>query len=424
MRKIGGARIKKRIKKITKRIKISEHIKMEKIDHEIYLDHAATTRVDERVVKKMLPYFTLDYGNANSQHFYGREAQKAVDAARDEIANIIGAHHSEIYFTSGGTEADNWAVKGIAYANRSKGKHIIMSKIEHAAMLATGKQLEKEGFDVSYIGVDAGGFLNLEELKAAIRPDTVLICCMYANNEIGTIEPIEEIVKIAKEHGILTFTDSVQAMPCMNINVKELGVDLMSFSSHKFNGPKGVGVLYVRNGVKIDNLVAGGEQERTKRGGTTNVPGVVVMAEALRLNRETLEKDNAYVKTLRDAFVSRVENEIPFARYNGDRVKRVPSNADFSFEFIEGESILFSLDLAGIAVSSGSACSSGSLEPSHVLLAIGVPVELAHGSIRFSFGKENTMDEVNYVVDKLKETVEKLRNMSPLYKVNSEVKKA
>ena len=397
---------------------------MEKFDHEIYLDHAATTCVDKRAVEKMLPFFTQTYGNANSQHFYGREAQKAVDAARDQIASIIGAHHSEIYFTSGGTESDNWAVKGIAYAHRDKGKHIIMSKIEHAAMLATGRQLEKEGFDVSYIGVDNGGFINLDELKAAIRPDTVLICCMYANNEVGTIEPIEEIVKIAKEHGILTFTDAVQAMPCMDINVKTLGVDLMSFSSHKFNGPKGVGVLYVRNGVKIDNLVAGGEQERTKRGGTTNVAGVVGMAEALRLNRETLEKDNAYVKTLRDAFVARVEKEIPFARYNGDRVKRVPSNADFSFEFIEGESILFSLDLAGIAVSSGSACSSGSLEPSHVLLAIGVPVELAHGSIRFSFGKENTMDEVNYVVDKLKETVEKLRNMSPLYKVDSVVKKA
>ncbi len=392
---------------------------MGKPDHVIYLDHAATTCVDKRVVEKMLPYYLNDYGNANSQHFYGREAQKAVDCARDQIAAIIGAQPSEIYFTSGGTEADNWAVKGIARANANKGKHVIMSAIEHAAMLASGKQLEKEGFDVSYIGVDEKGFIRLDELKAAIRPDTVLICCMYANNEIGTIEPIEEIVKIAKERNILTFTDAVQAMPCIDINVKNLGVDLMSFSSHKFNGPKGVGVLYVRNGVKIANLLAGGEQERTKRGGTTNVPGVVGMAEALRLNRLTLQKDNEYVKGLRDLFVSRVEKEIPFSRYNGDRTNRVPSNADFSFEFIEGESILFSLDLAGIAVSSGSACSSGSLEPSHVLLAIGVPVELAHGSIRFSFGKENTVDEVNYVVDKLKETVEKLRKMSPLYKIES-----
>lgn len=394
---------------------------MEKLEKEIYLDHAATTCVDKRVVEKMLPYYLNDYGNANSQHFYGREAQKAVDCARDQIAEIIGAHPGEIFFTSGGTEADNWAVKGVARANSAKGKHVIMTKIEHAAMLSSGKQLEKEGFDVTYVGVDSNGFILLDELKAAIRPDTVLICCMYANNEIGTIEPIEEVVKIAKEHDILTFTDAVQAMPCMDINVKELGVDLMSFSSHKFNGPKGVGALYVRNGVKIANLLAGGEQERTKRGGTTNVPGVVGMAEALRLNRLTLEKDNEYVKGLRDLFVSRVESEIPFVRYNGDRVKRVPSNADFSFEFIEGESILFSLDLAGIAVSSGSACSSGSLEPSHVLLAIGVPVELAHGSIRFSFGKENTVEEVNYVADKLKETVEKLRKMSPLYKVDSKI---
>lgn len=388
---------------------------------QIYLDHAATTCVDKRVVEKMLPYYLNDYGNANSQHFYGREAQKAVDDARDQIAKIIGAHPGEIYFTSGGTEADNWAVKGIAHAYASKGKHVIMSKIEHAAMLASGKQLEKEGFDVTYVGVDKNGFILLDELKAAIRPDTTLICCMYANNEIGTVEPIEQIVKIAKKHDILTFTDAVQAMPCIDINVKELGVDLMSFSSHKFNGPKGVGALYVRNGVKIANLLAGGEQERTKRGGTTNVPGVVGMAEALRLNRLTLEKDNEYVKGLRDLFVSRVESEIPFVRYNGDRVKRVPSNADFSFEFIEGESILFSLDLEGIAVSSGSACSSGSLEPSHVLLAIGVPVELAHGSIRFSFGKENTIDEVNYVADKLKETVERLRKMSPLYKIEATV---
>ncbi len=390
----------------------------------IYLDHGATTCVDERVVKKMLPYYTQTYGNANSQHWFGREAQKAVDEARDTIASLIGAHPSELYFTSGGTEADNWAVLGIARAHKEKGKHIIMSKVEHAAMLASGKQLEKEGFDVSYIGVKKNGEIDLEELKAAIRPDTILICCMYANNEIGTIEPIEEVVKIAKEHGILTFTDAVQAMPCIDINVKKLGVDLMSFSSHKFNGPKGVGALYVRNGVKIENLIGGGHQERTKRGGTTNVPGVVGMAEALRLNRLTLDEDNAYIASLRDLFVSRVEKEIPFAYYNGDREKRIPSNADFSFEYIEGESILFSLDLAGICVSSGSACSSGSLEPSHVLLAIGVEEALAHGSIRFSFGKENTVEQVNYTVDRLKETVEKLRNMSPLYKVDSAVTKA
>lgn len=387
------------------------------MERRIYLDHAATTAVDERAVKKMLPYFTEVYGNANSQHFFGRDAAKAVDEARDTIAKTIGALPGEIYFTSGGTEADNWAVKGIAYSHTEKGKHIITTKIEHAAMLATCKQLEKEGFEVTYLDVDKDGVVDLEQLKKSIRPDTILIACMYANNEIGTIEPVEEIAKIAKEHKVYFFTDAVQAMPCIDINVKKLGVDLMSFSSHKFNGPKGVGVLYVRTGVKISSIIVGGHQERTKRGGTTNVPGVVGMAEALRLNRLTLAEDVAYIKTLRDRFVERVEKEIPFVKYNGSRTNRVPSNADFSFEYIEGESILFSLDLAGIAVSSGSACSSGSLEPSHVLLAIGVDVALAHGSIRFSFGKENTMEEVDYVVDALKSTVERLRNMSPLYSI-------
>ena len=392
------------------------------MERRIYLDHAATTAVDKRVVEKMLPYYTEVYGNANSQHFFGRDAAEAVDNARDTIAKIIGANPGEIYFTSGGTEADNWAVKGTAMANAAKGKHIITTKIEHAAMLSTCKQLEKEGFEVTYLDVDSDGIVDLEQLKRSIRKDTILIACMYANNEIGTIEPVEEIAKIAKENNVLFFTDAVQAMPCMDIDVKKIGMDMMAFSSHKFNGPKGVGVLYIRNGIRVDSLITGGHQERTRRGGTTNVPGVVGMAEALRLNRLTLKQDGEYVAGLRDAFVSRVVNEIPFVKYNGHKQKRVPSNADFSFEFIEGESILFSLDLAGIAVSSGSACSSGSLEPSHVLLAIGVDVALSHGSIRFSFGKENTMDEVNYTVDKLKEIVEKLRNMSPLYNVQTATK--
>lgn len=382
----------------------------------IYLDHAATTAVDKRAVEKMLPFFTEVYGNANSQHFFGRDAAGAVDEARDTIAKIIGALPGEIYFTSGGTEADNWALRGVAYANSAKGKHIITTKIEHAAMLATCKKLEKEGFEVTYLDVDEYGTVDLKQLESSIRSDTVLISCMYANNEVGTIEPIKEIAEMAKAHKVLFFTDAVQAMPCMDINVKEIGVDLMSFSSHKFNGPKGVGVLYVRTGVKIDNLIVGGHQERTKRGGTTNVPGVVGMAEALRLNRLTLKEDCEYVKMLRDRFVERVQKEIPHVKYNGHPVKRVPGNADFSFEYIEGESILFSLDLAGIAVSSGSACSSGSLEPSHVLLAIGVDVALSHGSIRFSFGKENTIEEVDYVADTLKATVQRLRKMSPLYK--------
>ena len=391
---------------------------------EIYFDHAATTKLDERVLKKMLPYFTEYYGNANSQHGIGREAQKAVDEARDEIATLIGAKPGEIYFTSGGTEADNWVLRGVCRSLAHKGKHVITTKIEHAAMLTTAKELEKDGFQFTFIGVDKEGFVDLEELKKAIRPDTILISCMYANNEVGTIEPIKEIVEIAHSHGILCHTDAVQAMGAMRINVKDLGVDMMSFSAHKFNGPKGMGALYIKTGVTVGRLISGGHQERTRRGGTTNVPGVVGFAEALRLTYETLDEDVKYVASLRDRFIKRVTEEIPYVKLNGpkDGTKRLPKNADFSFEYIEGESILFSLDLAGIAVSSGSACSSGSLEPSHVLLALGVPEELAHGSIRFTFGKENTVEEVDYTVDKLKEIVDRLRKMSPLFKIDGEVK--
>ena len=391
---------------------------------EIYFDHAATTKLDERVLKKMLPYFTEFYGNANSQHGIGREAQKAVDEARDEIAMLIGAKPSEIYFTSGGTEADNWVLRGVCRALAHKGKHVITTKIEHAAMLTTAKELEKDGFEFTFIGVDKEGFVDLEELKKAIRPDTILISCMYANNEVGTIEPIKEIVEIAHSHGILCHTDAVQAMGAMRINVKDLGVDMMSFSAHKFNGPKGMGALYIKTGVTVGRLISGGHQERTRRGGTTNVPGVVGFAEALRLTYETLDEDVKYVSSLRDRFIKRVTEEIPYVKLNGpkDGTKRLPNNADFSFEYIEGESILFSLDLAGIAVSSGSACSSGSLEPSHVLLALGVPEELAHGSIRFTFGKENTVEEVDYTVEKLKEIVDRLRKMSPLFKLDGTVK--
>ncbi len=389
------------------------------MEKQIYLDHAATTFVDSRVLEKMLPYFSGVYGNASSQHFYGREAQKALDEARDTVAKIINAHPSEIYFTSGGTEADNWAMKGIARANQEKGKHIITTVIEHPAVLGACKDLESVGFEITYVGVGKDGVVDLEQLKNAIRKDTILISCMFANNEIGTIQPIEEIAKIANEKKIAFFTDAVQAMPVIDIDVKKVKMDAMAFSAHKFNGPKGVGVLYVRSGLKIKSMVSGGHQERTKRGGTSNVAGIVGLAEALRINRLTLSEDNAKVKELRDYFVQRVENEISFAYYNGHRENRVPSNADFSFEFIEGESILFSLDLEGIAVSSGSACSSGSLDPSHVLLAIGVEEAIAHGSIRFSFGKENTKEEIDYVVDKLKEIINRLRLMSPLYKVNS-----
>ena len=391
---------------------------------EIYLDHAATTKLDERVLKKMTPYFLEYYGNANSQHGMGRDAQKAVDEARDEIAALIGAKPSEIYFTSGGTEADNWVLRGVCHALREKGKHVITTKIEHAAMLTTAAELEKDGFEFTFVGVDKEGFVDIEELKKAIRPDTILISCMYANNEVGTIEPIKEIVEIAHSHGILCHTDAVQAMGAMRINVADLSVDFMSFSAHKFNGPKGIGALYIKTGARIGRLISGGHQERTRRGGTTNVPGAVGFAEALRLTYETLEEDAKYVASLRDRFIKRVTEEIPYVKLNGpkDGSKRLPNNADFSFEYIEGESILFSLDLAGIAVSSGSACSSGSLEPSHVLLALGVPEELAHGSIRFTFGKENTVEEVDYTVDKLKEIVDRLRKMSPLFKLDGTLK--
>jgi len=382
---------------------------------QIYLDHSATTKVDKRVLEKMIPYFTEIYGNANSQHTHGREALKGVDWARDTIAGLIGAKSSEIYFTSGGTESDNWALRGVAGAWKDKGRRIIISAIEHAAMIATAEDLKKQGFDVVIAPVDKFGIVDLEFLKREINEQTILVSVMLVNNEIGTIEPIEEIVKIAKEKGALVHTDVVQAMSSMALDVKKLGVDLMSFSSHKICGPKGVGVLYIRNGLKMGKLIMGGHQERTRRGGTTNVPGVVGMAEALRLTRETLDKDNAYVQMLRDRFIARVENEIPYAHLNGHRTLRVVSNANFSFEYIEGESILFMLDLSGISVSSGSACSSGSLDPSHVLLSIGVPIEVAHGSIRFSFGKENTLEEVDYVVDTLKEIINKLREMSPLY---------
>ena len=355
---------------------------------EIYLDHAATTRLDDEVLKEMLPYFTEVYGNANSQHGFGRRAQKAVDEARDKIAKLIGAKPSEIYFTSGGTEGDNWALRGVCHALKDKGKHIILSKIEHAAMLSTAKELEKDGFEVTYLGVDEEGFIDLKELESSIRPDTIFIGCMYANNEIGTIEPIKEIAETAHRHGVFCFTDAVQALGALDIDVKNLGVDAMSFSAHKFNGPKGIGALYLKTGAKIDRLVSGGHQERTKRGGTTNVPSVVGFAKALEITKANLYKDAEYVSSLRDRFIKKVMEEIPFVKLNGpkDMAKRLPNNADFSFEYIEGESILFSLDLSGIAVSSGSACSSGSLDPSHVLLAIGVPEEVAHGSIRFTFG--------------------------------------
>jgi len=387
------------------------------MEKHIYLDHAATTPLDKEVLNKMLPYFTENFGNANSQHYFGRQAAIAVDAARDSIAKEIGAKPSEIYFTSGGTEADNWAIKGAAKQYQKKGKHLIISKIEHAAMISSAKELEKDGFEISYLGVDKDGKIDLEELKSIIRPDTIFIGIMMANNEIGTLEPIEEASKIAKEHGILFFTDAVQAAGSLKIDVSKGNIDLLSFSGHKFYGPKGIGVLYIKTGIMIGKLIVGGHQERTRRGGTTNVPAVVGIAEAFRLANIDMQKKNAYIKNLRDVFIDRVLKEIPSVKLNGHRYDRLPNNANFSFEYIEGESILFSLDLKGIAVSSGSACSSGSLEPSHVLLATGMPEGLSHGSIRFTFGKDNTIEDVNFAVETLKEIVERLRKMSPLFKL-------
>lgn len=389
----------------------------------IYFDHAATTPVDKEVFNKMAPFFTDVFGNANSQHVFGREAVKYVDEARDAIAEIINCKPGELYFTSGGTEADNWALRGTAYSGRKAGKHIVISPIEHAAMLSTAKALVKEGFVVDYMKVDEFGVVDLEHLKSIVKDDTIFVGCMMANNEVGTIEPIKEIAEIAHSHNAVMFTDAVQTAGVLDIDVKELGVDLMSMSSHKIYGPKGVGALYIRNGLRIQNLINGGHQERTKRGGTTNVAGVVGFAEAFKIADKNREKNNAHVTALRDRFIERILTEVPFVKLNGARGdKRLPANADFSFEFIEGESILFSLDMAGIAVSSGSACSSGSLEPSHVLLALGVPEALAHGSIRFTFGKHNTEEEVDYAVEVIKKEVKRLREMSPLFKPQGEIK--
>lgn len=385
----------------------------------IYLDNSATTYTDPEVLKEMLPYFTQEYGNASSQHFFGREALKAVDKARERVAKAIGCKPSEVYFTSGGTESDNWAIKGIAHAHSDKGRHIITSVIEHPAVIKTCNALEKEGFEVTYLPVDGEGFISLDALEKAIRKDTVLISIMTANNEMGAIQPISEIGAIAKRHGVYFHTDAVQAIGNVPIDVVKDNIDLLSMSGHKFYGPKGVGVLYKRNGLKIGRFMDGGEQERNLRASTINTPAIVGMGKAIEMAVENMSKNNAHIASLRDRFVAQVLDKIDSIYYNGpkDTSKRLPSNANFSFEYIEGESILMHLDMAGIAVSSGSACSSGSLEPSYVLLSIGVPIEVAHGSIRFSFGKNNTQDEVDYTVDVLVETVRKLREMSPLFKV-------
>lgn len=381
----------------------------------IYMDHAATTYVKPEVFEAMRPWFTENFGNPSSIYTIGRESKKAVEEARVQIANCLGAHSAEIYFTGSGTEADNWAIKGAAFANRKKGKHIITSTIEHSAVLETFKFLEKEGFEATYLPVDEKGLINPDDLRKAIRPDTTLVSIMYANNEIGTIQPIKELAAIAREKGVLFHTDAVQAMGNIEVNVKELGVDMLSMSAHKFYGPKGIGVLYMRKGIRVGNFMHGGAQERNKRAGTENVAGAVGIATALKLAYDNIGSYNEHLKKLSDRYINKVLERIPYVRLNGDREKRLPGNVNFSFRFVEGESLLLMLDMKGIQASSGSACTSGSLDPSHVLLAIGLPHEIAHGSLRISFGEKNTEEEVDYLVDCLAEIIEKLRTMSPLY---------
>ena len=381
----------------------------------IYLDNAATTKTSEEVVAAMLPYFTEYYGNPSSVYEFASESKKAVSNARRTIAETLGAQENEIYFTAGGSEADNWALKATAEAYQSKGKHIITTKIEHHAILHTAEYLEKRGFEITYIGVDENGVVKVDELEKAIRPDTILISVMFANNEIGTIQPIKEIGEIAKKHGVLFHTDAVQAYGQLPINVDELHIDMLSSSGHKLNGPKGIGFLYIRKGVKIRSFVHGGAQERKRRAGTENVPGIVGYGKAAEIAAKTMKERTAKEIELRDHLIDRVLAEVPYTRLNGHRTNRLPNNANFSFQFVEGESLLILLDNNGICGSSGSACTSGSLDPSHVLLAIGLPHEIAHGSLRLTLSEETTKEEIDHTVDCLKKIVEKLRAMSPLY---------
>ena len=381
----------------------------------IYLDNAATTAVYPEVLDTMLPYFSEEYGNPSAIYSFAGEAGKAVAEAREIIAGGIGAKAEEIYFTGGGSESDNWALKAVAEAYGDKGKHIITTTIEHHAILHTCEYLEKQGFEISYVPVDEDGIVIIEELKNAIRPDTILISVMTANNEIGTIEPIAEIGRIAKEKGILFHTDAVQAFGHIPIDVDKMNIDMLSASGHKINGPKGIGVMYIRKGVKIRSFIHGGAQERHRRAGTLNVPGIVGFGRAAEIAFKNMEKRAEYETELRDYLIKRVLEEIPYTKLNGHKCNRLPNNANFCFRFIEGESLLILLDQAGICGSSGSACTAGSLDPSHVLLAIGLPHEIAHGSLRLTLSEKNTKEEIDFVLDELKKIIERLRNMSPLY---------
>ena len=381
----------------------------------VYMDNGATTRVTEPVFEAMKPYFCEVYGNPSSVHSFGRESRHVVEEAREQVAKALNAEPREIYFTGCGTESDNWAVRGAAYANIKKGKHIITTNIEHHAILHTCQQLEKEGFEVTYLQVDEFGFVTAEQLEAAIRPDTTIVSIMMANNEIGTIEPIAELAKVCNAKGVLFHTDAVQAIGSVKIDVKEMGIDMLSLSGHKFHAPKGIGALYVRKGVRLQRLINGGGQERSQRAGTENLASIVGIGKAIKIATANIDKHNEQLSAIRDHMINRILTEIPYTRLNGHPEQRLPGNVNVCFRFIEGEALLLSLDIKGIAASSGSACTSGSLDPSHVLLAIGLPHEIAHGSLRLTISEETTMEEADYVVDSLVEIVARLRAMSPLY---------
>ena len=381
----------------------------------IYLDNAATTRVKEEVLQEMLPYFRENYSNPSAIYSFAAEAGKALDRAREQAAALIGAKREEIYFTAGGSESDNWALKATAEAYKDKGRHIITSKIEHHAILHTCEYLEKKGYEITYINVDENGQILLNELEDAIRPDTILISVMAANNEIGTIQPIVQIGKLAHEKGIPFHTDAVQAYGHIPLDVDEMNIDMLSASAHKLGGPKGVGIMYIRKGLKLRSFIHGGAQERRRRAGTSNVPGIVGFGKAAQLAGQSMKERSEKEIALRDHLIKRVLEEIPYSRLNGDKTNRLPNNANFCFRFIEGESMLIMLDQLGVCASSGSACTSGSLDPSHVLLAIGLPHEIAHGSLRLTLSEETTLEEIDFVVDELKKIIERLRSMSPLY---------
>lgn len=385
---------------------------MEKL---IYLDNAATTALKPEVLEEMLPFLKENYSNPSSIYDFAQKARKAVDDARNTIAEILGAKDKEIYFTSGGSEGDNWAIKGTAEALKDKGKHIITSKIEHHAVLHTCEYLERQGYEVTYLDVDENGFVSPEAVEEAIRPDTILISIMFANNEIGTIEPIGKIGEIASKHNVLFHTDAVQAFGHIPINVDELHIDMLSASGHKFHGPKGIGFFYLRDGIKLGTLIHGGAQERSRRAGTHNVPGIVGIGAAARIAVQEMEDNIKRESEIRDYAINRILSEVPYARLNGDKTERLPNNINVCFRFVEGESMLIMLDQKGICASSGSACTSGSLDPSHVLLAIGLPHEIAHGSLRMTLSKETTKEDMDYVVDNIKMIIERLRSMSPLY---------